>query len=44
MDDDEIVRKVAVQMLFHLGYEVAEAEEGEGRLSSTRRPWPRPAL
>ena len=29
MDDDEIVRKVAVQMLLHLGYEVAEAEEGE---------------
>jgi PAS domain S-box-containing protein len=32
MDDDEIVRKVAVQMLFHLGYEVAEAPDGESAL------------
>ncbi|RJX24079.1 MAG: PAS domain S-box protein [Desulfobulbus sp.] len=29
MDDDEIVRKVVLQMLTHLGYEVAEAENGE---------------
>ncbi|MHB8791141.1 MAG: hybrid sensor histidine kinase/response regulator [Desulfobulbaceae bacterium] len=33
MDDDEIVRKVAVQMLHHLGYEVAEAPDGEHALS-----------
>ena len=28
MDDDEIVRKVAVQMLSHLGYEITESEDG----------------
>ena len=33
MDDDEIVRKVAAQMLDHLGYEVSEAVDGECALA-----------
>jgi two-component system, cell cycle sensor histidine kinase and response regulator CckA len=36
MDDEEIVRKVAGQMLAHLGYEVVEAPDGESALAFFR--------
>ncbi len=37
MDDDEIVRKVAAQMLTHLGYEVTESDDGEDTVAHYRR-------
>jgi CheY-like chemotaxis protein len=36
MDDDEIVRKVAVQMLHHFGYAVTESTHGEEALALYR--------
>ncbi len=36
MDDDDMVRRVAVSMLSHLGYEVLPAAEGQEALTRTR--------
>lgn len=37
MDDDEVVRAVAKEMLIHLGYQVLEAEDGEETIKKYKK-------